>query len=775
MAQAGFQPTIELVGRRWIRPAASIATFATVLACAGAAEAGTASVVVQDGVDVAKFTAAAGEVNQVIVSRPDAYRVAISDNDAPITAVGQAGDNGCWHPDAAQPGYVLCMSTAGGSDYVQSFEVALGDANDSFSGGQGWPLYSKASGGPGNDILHGPASSYNYSLHGGPGNDQIFLYPGGSFFWADGDEGRDTLTGNTDADDLSGGPGNDTLVGNGGDDLLSGGSGRDEMDGGDGTDTTTYDDGRVGGVSVSTGDDEANEGNIEDCGDVPGLLCGSFSPLDSVVAVERFRGTQQADTMSGGDGNDSFDGLAGDDTLTGAGGDDSLRGQDGDDTLTGGEGNDSLDGENGTDSLDGGPGADWMSGGGGVGVDVLDYSARTESVRVLPDQGPGSGEGAGAEGDEVGGFEEIRGGQAADVISAGCRSEFFCVHVPLVKGGPGGDTIETTCYVPGLCARIAQALGEGGDDTLLNEGPHPESMDGGPGADTVTGGSGVDTIDGGTGVDDLDGGGGADTLLSRDSAAEAVACGPDGDRATTDAADTVDADCEDVAFLMLAAPSVPAGAVRGTPLTANPGTWFGRPLDPGQQWQRCTPSACTDIPGETSPTYTPVLADVDHRLKFVVTLHNVFGTEVGEATTNVVTEVAAGGDDRPTPPGTDSPGTTPADTRTPSFTMSVRGGKLAKLRARGLAVGVSPQEAGRLTVTLSLPRSLARRLGIGATVARTAKRLTAAAPAKLTLRLTRRARRALGRVQRARLTLRVALVDAAGNASKPQTRTLWFR
>jgi Ca2+-binding RTX toxin-like protein len=76
-------------------------------------------------------------------------------------------------------------------------------------------------------------------------------------------------------------------------------------------------------------------------------------------------GTNEDDTLAGGDFNDSLDGAGGDDRLVGRAGDDSLLGRSGQDTLRGGAGEDTLVGGSDRDLLRGGAGQDLLSGGKG--------------------------------------------------------------------------------------------------------------------------------------------------------------------------------------------------------------------------------------------------------------------------------------------------------------------------------------------------------------------------------------------------------------------------
>ena len=89
-------------------------------------------------------------------------------------------------------------------------------------------------------------------------------------------------------------------------------------------------------------------------------------------------GTQNAETINGGAGNDLLQGFAGNDVLNGNDGNDLLYGSAGDDTLNGGNGNDVLNGGAGNDLLNGGAGNDLLIGGagndtltGGAGADMI--------------------------------------------------------------------------------------------------------------------------------------------------------------------------------------------------------------------------------------------------------------------------------------------------------------------------------------------------------------------------------------------------------------------
>ncbi|MGZ8346371.1 MAG: M10 family metallopeptidase C-terminal domain-containing protein [Allosphingosinicella sp.] len=181
-------------------------------------------------------------------------------------------------------------------------------------------------------------------------------------------------------ENASGGGGDDVIIGNavanvlkgnGGDDWLMGREGGDTLNGGLGFDTASYRDADAGvAASLAT--------NTGTSGDAAG---------DTFISIEKLEGSQFADVLVSGNGNDTLSGLGGNDQLTGGNGDDTLQGGAGNDTLDGGNNNDNLDGGadndtlnggNHNDTLNGGSGNDTLNGGnhndllnGGTGNDIL--------------------------------------------------------------------------------------------------------------------------------------------------------------------------------------------------------------------------------------------------------------------------------------------------------------------------------------------------------------------------------------------------------------------
>jgi len=76
-----------------------------------------------------------------------------------------------------------------------------------------------------------------------------------------------------------------------------------------------------------------------------------------------------------------------------------------------------------------------------------------------------------------------------------------------------------------------------------------------------------------------------------------------------------------------ALPTISGNAKEGSTLTASNGTWSNSPTSYAYQWQRCATdgTACGDISGATSQSYTLVSGDVHHTLRVAVTAKNSDG------------------------------------------------------------------------------------------------------------------------------------------------------
>jgi Ca2+-binding RTX toxin-like protein len=201
------------------------------------------------------------------------------------------------------------------------------------------------------------------------------------------------------------------------------------------------------------------------------------------------QGTEAADSLAGGDGDDLIFGSGGDDTMDGAAGrvtvsgqegSDGLRGGDGDDLVLGGSGNDTIEGDRTVaesfPELEPGVGDDFLF--GGDGNDFL-FAGRGDDS-VFGDAGDNVAQGAS-------GRDAVFGGDGDDRLWGGRpQLVFFDLQTPedgpdLVRGGDGNDEIN----------------GDRGNDTLLGE-RGDDTLRGGFDADTLAGGEGSDLFAFGT-------------------------------------------------------------------------------------------------------------------------------------------------------------------------------------------------------------------------------------------------------------------------------------
>jgi Ca2+-binding RTX toxin-like protein len=322
-------------------------------------------------------------------------------------------------------------------------------------------------------------------LSGGPGPD---ILRGGS--------GNDILTGGEGMDRLTGRDGDDHLIGGEDDDQLNGGNGADIFDGGLGEDTASW-----SGASVALSMDLRTN------------TFGGAAANDTLLSIERYKGTEHNDTMHGSESADAM--------LHGGSGDDFIRGHGGADLLIGGPGVDDIEGGSGDDFVNGGPDADTLD--GGPGVDTLSYLPSDAPIPFFGEETTpvtislltGLGTRGDAAGDVVSNFENLIG---SDLPS---------------KGGPpsqsgdilAGDNLPNTIY--GMDG-TDEIRGHDGNDILY--GNHPDSplsklpgydedsIFGGGGNDTLYGHGDDDLLDGENGTDTLYGGTGDDHLRDYDPA-----------------------------------------------------------------------------------------------------------------------------------------------------------------------------------------------------------------------------------------------------------------
>ena len=272
------------------------------------------------------------------------------------------------------------------------------------------------------------------NLEGGGGDDAVI---GNDFAnTLRGNGGDDRIFGKGGDDFIDGGAGDDALRGEGGNDTLDGGVGADDFIGGPGIDTATYRTRSRFQPVVVTINDQANDGGQR----------------------ERDNIRTDMEIVEGGQGDDNITGSNLANTLLGGLGNDSLQGSGGDDV---------MDGEFGNDVLDGGLGNDSFL--GGAGNDTATYATRVVGVTVnlnnLPDDGQAG------EVDNVGDdIETIIGGSAGDMLIGNSRNN-------RLDGRNGPDIL----------------IGDAGNDVLLG-GDGDDTLEGGDGNDDMSGGLGIDSV-----------------------------------------------------------------------------------------------------------------------------------------------------------------------------------------------------------------------------------------------------------------------------------------
>jgi len=357
-----------------------------------------------------------------------------------------------------------------------------------------------------------------------------------------GTSGNDSLTGTAGDDTLVGLGGNDTLVGLGGNDLLEGGDGGDILNGGDGDDTLD------GGAGTDTANYSGASGAV-----TVNLVLGSVSGAagnDTLLNIERVRGSAFNDVLTGNDNNNLLRGNKGDDTLDGGGGADTAdysqasgavtvnlatgkaSGADGNDTLVsieivrGSAFNDTLIGGDPAHAADSfgdrtgetfqpGAGNDTITGGSDSGLSgiffaALDYALNTSAQAVTVNLGTGiASDGQGGT-DKFSNIDGVRGGAGDDLLIGGglsrAASGFFFESY---RGNAGNDTID----------------GAGGGTTIARADRvdyvnSPFAVVVNLGTTAISGnyyGAGVITVAGGTARDGFSSsGGGTDTILNID-------------------------------------------------------------------------------------------------------------------------------------------------------------------------------------------------------------------------------------------------------------------
>ncbi|MDF1721672.1 MAG: hypothetical protein P1U65_13430 [Minwuia sp.] len=443
--------------------------------------------------------------------------------------------------------------TLNGLDGQDVLRGALGD--DSLDGGAGADLLV---GGAGTDVLIGGGGndtllpgtndgSVGDFIQGGiDSNLIVFDAPGSGFFIVDYSdqtaaitanigpvdgtvtkiggvdtlEGVNLIDGNVGGLQLNGGAGADVITASlqSGDEFIQvrGGAGNDTITGGDGFDRLDYV-GATTGVHIDVG--------------LGQTLIDGFGGIDSFSQIDEFRGSDNADTLIGSDGNDRFITRQGDDTVDGAGGFDLLRydraniefvnvdlsinsadvqfigvngvsidtitniesvrgSRTGNDTLTGDAQDNQLDGRGGNDLIDGGDGNDTLL--GGDGDDTLLSGTNDGSIGDVLNTGDGN--------DTI---LFVDPGDGFFILDYTAQSGGIVANIGNTDGTISKlesdeiDTLQGVDLVDGSVGGLRLKAGSGDDIITVDllSGDEFIQIRAGAGNDTITGGGGFDRLD----------------------------------------------------------------------------------------------------------------------------------------------------------------------------------------------------------------------------------------------------------------------------------------
>ena len=355
----------------------------------------------------------------------------------------------------------------------------------------------------------------------------------------------DTIEGNYGDDIIDGGAGNDTLRGNSGNDTLIGGKGNDRLEGsygddtyiwnlGDGFDTIyDYNGGNTDNDTIKFGEgisfedlsferdgnsliiyvnnDKTQGIKIQDYyssySQVEKLKFADESVVETstiavttdrsdALAAQDITGTDNNDTLTGGNFGDTLTGNDGNDVIDGGAGNDTLKGNSGNDTLIGGKGNDRLEGSYGDDTYI------WNL---GDGFDTIyDYNGGNTDNDTIK-----FGEGIS--------FEDLsfeRDGNSLIIYVNNDKTQgikiqdYYSSYSQVEKLKFADESVVETSTIAVTTDRSDALAAQDITGTDNND-----TLTGGNFGDTLTGNDGNDVIDGGAGNDTLKGNSGNDTLI----------------------------------------------------------------------------------------------------------------------------------------------------------------------------------------------------------------------------------------------------------------------
>ena len=368
-----------------------------------------------------------------------------------------------------------------------------------------------------------------------------------------GTDNNDSINGTANDETIYGGSGNDTIDGEGGVDIIYGGKGDDTINSsvgedtivwnlGDDLDTVTFSDidhlkfGEGIAFEDLTFYEEGNNLRIVVKGDMSqGIICrdyfysndnkpeniifadGSTFPIQNSGLIihhndksENISGTDYADTIYGGKGNNSISGGNGNDIIYGENGDDTISGGNGTDIIVGGKGNDTINGNGDADTYIWNLGDDLdtitasnidkLQFGEGITHDDLTFRGEGNNLRIIVNN------------DETQGIILVNflndSGYRLNHISFSDGSTFNLATSGLTfdQHFSSGDTITGTSFDDIINAQNTYSV-------TINAGDGNDTINAGEGNDTVNAGNGNNIINGSKGNDSLNGGSGDDSYI----------------------------------------------------------------------------------------------------------------------------------------------------------------------------------------------------------------------------------------------------------------------
>jgi Ca2+-binding RTX toxin-like protein len=217
---------------------------------------------------------------------------------------------------------------------------------------------------------------------------------------------------------------------------------------------------------------------------------GDDDQIDGLEGRDDLHGEAGQDTLIGSEGEDTLHGGDGDDLLTGGAGADTLFGGNHDDVLGGGTGDDSLVGSNGNDTLNGGTGADAVHGelgddnlAGGAGQDTLFGSYGNDILNGTDDlDADYLNGGAGEDTIIAGDGDMVSTGDGADIVSLNAR--LANDHEPLITDFSAEEDSLAVIYDdladPDPEVTIEDHPDKGGRQSVLLNGTVVASLDNAP-------------------------------------------------------------------------------------------------------------------------------------------------------------------------------------------------------------------------------------------------------------------------------------------------------